>query len=161
MNTSIKQANSCNALSYLFKRSQQYVGVSQMFCRKPKTVNVKSLQLLVHICPTVRWRHRHSPSPSSTTACTTMGKISLSMSNSSWGGIRGLTQWITRATDRQRDRQTERQTHLFVGPFAEVDSVWGQTELLANSPLKVNCLRLQGAVLGQVTTGNTHTHTDD
>lgn len=35
----------------------------------------------------------------------------------------------------------------------------GQTELLAHSPLEVHRLRLQGAVLGQVTAGNTHTVT--
>lgn len=43
--------------------------------------------------------------------------------------------------------------YLLVGPLAEVDGVWRQTELLAHSPLEVHRLRLQGAVLRQVTAG--------
>lgn len=47
------------------------------------------------------------------------------------------------------------QTHLLVCPFTEVDGVWWQTELLANSLLKMYSLRLHGAVLGQVTVRKT------
>lgn len=57
-----------------------------------------------------------------------------------------------------KNKKKQFQAHLLVSPLAEVDGVRGQTELLAHSPLEVHRLGLQRAVLGQVTAGNTHSH---
>jgi hypothetical protein len=43
--------------------------------------------------------------------------------------------------------------YLLVSPFAEVDRVGRQAKLLADSPLEVHRLRLQGAVLRKVAAG--------
>lgn len=75
----------CRTVSYLFKCSQQYVRVAEMLYReKRKWTRLESAAGL-QISRSAEQKARHPPSPSSTTACTTMGKTSLSMSYSSWG----------------------------------------------------------------------------
>lgn len=68
-----------NPPSYLLKCSQQYVRMTQVFCK-----DTREIFTWMSSSFTER-KHPSSPSPSSTTACTTMGKISLSTSKRSWG----------------------------------------------------------------------------
>lgn len=60
--------------------------VAQMICKDENKTKNKLVHLYAYSYDiTSVTKHISSPSPSSTTACTTMGKISLSISNCSWG----------------------------------------------------------------------------
>lgn len=138
--------------SYLLKCSQQYVRMAQVLCNDTREIFTWTSSSITEC------KHPSSPSPSSTTACTTMGKISLSTSKRSWEGKKNISELIPedpRWSIWYSIGEQKAAPYLFVSPFAEVDGVRGQTELLAHPPLEMHRLRLQRAVLGQVTAGKT------